>query len=88
MQMDLKICGISQKQFALALQSGVCGITHVLSHMNKAIKTPRDHFKTSVPIIEVMELPAFYKRGILFRAGAYNAKLVESETGVRVSFLF
>lgn len=84
MQMDLKICGIPLKVFREALKRGQSGIEHVLALMRAEIPEPRPEMKNSVPIIELMQLPA-YKRPILFRSGAYNAKLIEAETGVKVS---
>uniref|UniRef100_A0A914MZA9 polyribonucleotide nucleotidyltransferase n=1 Tax=Meloidogyne incognita TaxID=6306 RepID=A0A914MZA9_MELIC len=84
MQMDLKICGIPLKVFREALKRGQSGIEHVLSLMRAEIPEPRPEMKSSVPIIELMQLP-IYKRPILFRSGAYNAKLIEAETGVKVS---
>ncbi|CAK5048317.1 unnamed protein product [Meloidogyne enterolobii] len=78
MQMDLKIL------FREALKRGQSGIEHVLALMRAEIPEPRPEMKSSVPIIELMQLP-IYKRPILFRSGAYNAKLIEAETGVKVS---
>ncbi|KAF7635192.1 S1 motif domain-containing protein [Meloidogyne graminicola] len=84
MQMDLKICGIPLKVFREALKKGKSGIEHVLSLMRSEISEPRSELKNSVPIIEILQLP-IYKRPILFRSSAYNAKLIESETGVKIS---
>lgn len=84
MQMDLKICGLPTNVFCEALQRAKIGLEHVLSLMRVAIPEPRPEFKSSVPIIELMQMP-LYNRPILFRSGAYNAKLIEAETGVKIN---
>lgn len=84
MQMDLKICGLPTKIFCEALQRAQTGLEHVLALMRAIIPEPRSEFKSSVPIIELMQMP-LYKRPILFRSGAYNAKLIEAETGVKIN---
>lgn len=86
MQLDMKIDGITLSQLNLTLKLGRKAYDEILKKMNLAIKQPRDEFKTSVPIMETIELPAYYKRSILFKNGAYNVKLIEAETGVKVIF--
>ncbi|CAK5015165.1 unnamed protein product [Meloidogyne enterolobii] len=70
--MDFKIAGTSKGFTAMQMDLKICGIPL------------KPEMKSSVPIIELMQLP-IYKRPILFRSGAYNAKLIEAETGVKVS---
>uniref|UniRef100_A0A183BWW5 Polyribonucleotide nucleotidyltransferase n=1 Tax=Globodera pallida TaxID=36090 RepID=A0A183BWW5_GLOPA len=84
MQMDIKICGLPFGVLREALERGRKGIDHVLALMRATVAEPRSEFKTSVPIIETMPLPAF-KRAVLFRSGGYKSKLLEAETGVKVS---
>lgn len=88
MQLDLKICGISFNQMNEALTRGRSAINYVLKKMNEVTNKPRSTFKESVPIIETWILPSHYRRNILFRRSAYNAKFVESETGVQVLYFF
>uniref|UniRef100_A0A914I316 Polyribonucleotide nucleotidyltransferase n=1 Tax=Globodera rostochiensis TaxID=31243 RepID=A0A914I316_GLORO len=84
MQMDIKICGLPFGVLRETLERGRKGIDHVLALMRATVAEPRSEFKTSVPIIETMPLPAF-KRAVLFRSGGYKAKLLEAETGVKVN---
>lgn len=67
-----------------ACQKGRKGLDHVLAKMAKAIAAPRPCFKSSVPIMEEIVLPQNYKMAVLFRSGAYNAKLILAEFGVQV----
>uniref|UniRef100_A0A7E4VRV7 polyribonucleotide nucleotidyltransferase n=1 Tax=Panagrellus redivivus TaxID=6233 RepID=A0A7E4VRV7_PANRE len=83
MQLDLKTLGLTPDQLRDALVAGRGGLDHVLGKMNEAIDKPRAEFKPTVPIIATMPVPA-HKRNVLFRGAAYNAKLIEAETGVRV----
>lgn len=83
----MKICGITLKQLKASLKKARKAHEHILAKMDKAIDVPRNEFKISVPIMETMELPAYYKRVILFKSGAYNAKLIEAETGVKASYI-
>ena len=86
MQLDVKINGLNKQQLSEALESGHKGILQILQLMNEAISEPRSKFKDVVPVIELMDAPLF-KRSVLFRSSAYNAKLIESETGVKVGKL-
>lgn len=87
MQLDVKISGLTRQQLSEALLGGQAGIEHVLDKMAVMRDRPRQEFKSTVPVIENMSLEPF-KRQILFRGGAYNAKLIEAETGVKVISLF
>jgi hypothetical protein len=51
--------------------------------MAAASAEPRPAFKPSVPVIELLPVPG-YRRALLFRSAAYQAKLIEAETGVKV----
>uniref|UniRef100_A0A0N5AP52 polyribonucleotide nucleotidyltransferase n=1 Tax=Syphacia muris TaxID=451379 RepID=A0A0N5AP52_9BILA len=84
MQLDLKIPGITLEMVREALVRGRKGIDYVLKLMNEAQASPRSQFKSSVPVIETMNIPVF-RKSILFRNGGYNAKLIEAETGVQIS---
>ncbi|VDN05339.1 unnamed protein product [Thelazia callipaeda] len=84
MQMDLKIPGIKLDVVAETLGRARKGLEHVLELMRKAQPGWREHFKNTVPVHETIPV-AIYKRHILFRSGGYNSKLVESETGAKIS---
>lgn len=88
MQLDLKICGLTLNQMKETLDRGRSAINYVLEKMNISLNKPRSTFKASVPIIETWTLPSHYRRSILFKRGAYNVKLIESETGVQVNFFY
>lgn len=84
MQLDVKIGGLTRAQLSESMRSGQGGIEHVLQKMAVMRDRPRSEFKSSVPVLETMKLEV-YKRQILFRNGGFNAKLIESETGVKVT---
>uniref|UniRef100_A0A914Z387 polyribonucleotide nucleotidyltransferase n=1 Tax=Panagrolaimus superbus TaxID=310955 RepID=A0A914Z387_9BILA len=84
MQLDLKTGGLTPKQLIEAVEAGRKGIDHVLGKMNEAIKKPRESFKSTVPIMATYPLP-LHKRSILYRNGGYNVKLIQAETGVKIS---
>jgi polyribonucleotide nucleotidyltransferase len=84
MQLDLKTGGLTPKQLIEAVEAGRKGIDHVLGKMNAAIETPRSNFKPTVPIMSTLPLP-LHKRSILYRNGGYNVKLIQAETGVKIS---
>uniref|UniRef100_A0AC34F1Z2 Polyribonucleotide nucleotidyltransferase n=1 Tax=Panagrolaimus sp. ES5 TaxID=591445 RepID=A0AC34F1Z2_9BILA len=84
MQLDLKTGGLTPKQLIEAVEAGRKGIAHVLGKMNEAIDKPRETFKPTVPIMTTYPLP-LHKRSILYRNGGYNVKLIQAETGVKIS---
>uniref|UniRef100_A0A915EBD7 polyribonucleotide nucleotidyltransferase n=1 Tax=Ditylenchus dipsaci TaxID=166011 RepID=A0A915EBD7_9BILA len=85
MQLDLKNNGLTREQVQEALVRGQAGIVHILNKMGSVISKPREVMKPTVPVIEIMELPPNHRRDILFRAGAYQAKLISTETGVEIT---
>ncbi|PAV65442.1 hypothetical protein WR25_12532 [Diploscapter pachys] len=84
MQLDVKTLGLTRKQLKESLEVGDRGVKFVLGKMRAAISGPRVQFKPTVPVVEVVSIEHF-KRLILFRNGAYNLKLIEAETGVKIS---
>ena len=84
MQLDLKTGGLTPQQLIEAIEAGRKGIDHVLGKMNGAIEKPRKDLKQTVPIMTTFPLP-LHKRPILYRNGGYNIKLIQAETGVKIS---
>jgi polyribonucleotide nucleotidyltransferase len=84
MQLDLKTGGLTPKQLTESLEAARKGIDHVLDKMNAAIDKPRETFKPTVPIMESYSMDS-NKRSILYRNGGYNVKLIQAETGVKIS---
>ncbi|CAG9534370.1 unnamed protein product [Cercopithifilaria johnstoni] len=84
MQLDLKVPGIKLEIVMESLERARNGLEHLLQLMSKAQPRWRNHFKSTVPVHETMPV-AIYKRHIIFRSGGYNAKLIESETGAKIS---
>ncbi|CAI2349066.1 unnamed protein product [Caenorhabditis sp. 36 PRJEB53466] len=83
-QMDVKNDGLTREQFTRSIQAARDGIDHVLAKMKVMRDRPREHFKPSVPIIQSMRIEP-HKRVTLFRNNGYNCKLIEAETGVKIT---
>ncbi|EJD73692.1 3' exoribonuclease family, variant [Loa loa] len=84
MQLDLKVPGIKPEVMMESLEQARNGLEHLLQLMRKAQPFCRNHFKSTVPVHETIPVE-IYKRHIIFRSGGYNAKLIESETGAKIS---
>lgn len=84
MQMDLKVPGMKPETIVEVLSKARKGLNLILDLMKKAQPLCRNHFKSTVPVFETIPV-AVYQRHILFRSGGYNVKLIESETGAKIS---
>ncbi|EJW86780.1 3' exoribonuclease [Wuchereria bancrofti] len=84
MQLDLKVPGITPELVTESLKQARNGLEQLLQLMKKAQPLYRDQFKSTVPVHETIPVE-IYKRHIIFRSGGYNAKLIESETGAKIS---
>ncbi|CAL2035202.1 unnamed protein product [Caenorhabditis brenneri] len=83
-QLDVKNDGLTREQLRESMQAARAGIDHVLEKMNVMRDRPREQFKSTVPIIHSMRIEP-HKRVTLFRNNGYNCKLIEAETGVKIS---
>lgn len=83
-QLDVKNDGLTRQQLRESVEAARAGIDHVLEKMNIMRDRPREEFKTTVPIIQSMRIEP-HKRVTLFRNNGYNCKLIEAETGVKIS---
>ena len=77
-QMDMKIAGISEEIFRLALAQAKEGRLHILNEMNKTITGGREAFKAGVPQIKMMKI-AQDKIGALIGPGGKNIKATQEE---------
>jgi polyribonucleotide nucleotidyltransferase len=75
-QMDMKIAGISEEIFRLALEQAREGRMHILGEMAKTISTNRPTFKTGVPQIKQFKI-APDKIGALIGPGGKNIKSLQ-----------
>ncbi|PIC40901.1 hypothetical protein B9Z55_008496 [Caenorhabditis nigoni] len=83
-QLDVKNDGLTREQLRESLDAARAGIDHVLGKMAIIRDRPREQPKSTVPIIESMRIEP-HKRVTLFRNNGYNCKLIEAETGVKIS---
>ncbi|CAP33602.2 Protein CBG15142 [Caenorhabditis briggsae] len=83
-QLDVKNDGLTRQQLRESLDAARAGIDHVLGKMAIIRDRPREQPKSTVPIIESMRIEP-HKRVTLFRNNGYNCKLIEAETGVKIS---
>ncbi|CAD6196784.1 unnamed protein product [Caenorhabditis auriculariae] len=83
-QLDMKIPGMTRKQLSEAMAAGQKGVDFVLNKMNAVRSKPREEFKSTVPVFEHLKMEPF-RRANLFRNGAYNAKMIETATDVKIS---
>lgn len=84
MQLDVSIPGLTIELLEQCLDKGRKGLNYILGLMKEELPAPRKQFKESVPVMESMQIMGA-QRSILFRAGAYNAKLISAETGAQVT---
>ncbi|CAI4220663.1 unnamed protein product [Auanema sp. JU1783] len=84
LQLDVKILGLTRQQLTESLIRGREGVDYVLEKMAVMRDRPRAEFKSSVPVIETVPIE-IYKRHTLFRGGAMNVKLIEAETGAKIT---
>jgi polyribonucleotide nucleotidyltransferase len=75
-QMDMKIAGISEEIFRLALEQAREGRMHILAEMAKTISDARQGFKAGVPQIKMFKI-APDKIGALIGPGGKNIKALQ-----------
>uniref|UniRef100_A0AC35TVP6 Polyribonucleotide nucleotidyltransferase n=1 Tax=Rhabditophanes sp. KR3021 TaxID=114890 RepID=A0AC35TVP6_9BILA len=84
MQLDVKIDGLDVDITKQVLSKAKTGLKYLLDKMKKNQPEVRKAFKDSVPVVEDLKITMLSKRA-LFQNGAFNAKLIESETGVKIT---
>lgn len=85
-QMDLKIAGISEETFRIALAQAKEGRIHILGEMAKTISAGRTGFKAGVPQIKMTKI-APDKIGALIGPGGKNIKATQEEFKVTLEVL-
>ncbi|MFY7991893.1 MAG: polyribonucleotide nucleotidyltransferase [Bacteriovoracaceae bacterium] len=85
-QMDMKIAGISEEIFRLALAQAKEGRLHILGEMAKTLSSHRQTFKAGVPQIKMTKI-APDKIGALIGPGGKNIKATQEEFKVTLEVL-
>ncbi len=84
LQMDIKIAGITKEIMKKALDQAKDGRKHILSEMQKAIKTSRDDVADNAPRIVTMNVPVDKIRDVIGSGGKVIKEMVE-QTGAKIS---
>ena len=83
LQMDIKITGITFEIMEQALNQAKAGREHILSEMNKAIKTSRKEFSKHTPKIETIKVDKKDIATVIGKGGAIIREIVET-SGAKV----
>lgn len=84
LQMDIKIAGITKEIMKKALDQAKDGRKHILSEMQKAIKTSRDDVADNAPRIVTMNIPVDKIKDVIGSGGKVIKEMVE-QTGAKIS---
>ena len=84
LQMDIKIAGITKEIMKKALDQAKVGRKHILSEMEKAIKTSRDDVADTAPRIVTMNIPTDKIKDVIGSGGKVIKEMVE-QTGAKIS---
>ncbi len=84
LQMDIKIAGITKEIMKKALDQAKDGRKHILSEMQKAIKTSRDDVADNAPRIVTMNIHVDKIRDVIGSGGKVIKEMVE-QTGAKIS---
>ena len=83
LQMDIKITGITFEIMEKALDQAKAGREHILSEMNKAIKTSRKEFSKHTPKMETIKVDKKDIATVIGKGGATIREIVET-SGAKV----
>jgi len=83
LQMDIKITGITFEIMEQALNQAKEGREHILSEMNKAIKSPRKEFSKHTPKMETIKVDKKDIATVIGKGGATIREIVE-KSGAKV----
>jgi polyribonucleotide nucleotidyltransferase len=83
LQMDIKITGITFEIMEKALDQAKSGREHILSEMNKAIKTSRKEFSKHTPKMETIKVDKKDIATVIGKGGATIREIVET-SGAKV----
>lgn len=84
LQMDIKIGGITTALMQQALEQARSGRLHILSHMSKALTTPRTDLSAFAPRIYTMKVKQDKIRDIIGQGGK-TIRGIQSDCGVKIS---
>jgi polyribonucleotide nucleotidyltransferase len=83
MQMDIKVAGITQEIFEVALRQAKEGRAHILGEMNKALSSTRSELSAHAPRIETIQIDKSKIRDVIGTGGKVIREIV-AETGAKV----
>ena len=83
MQMDIKVAGITQEIFEVALRQAKEGRAHILGEMNKALSSTRTELSAHAPRIETIQIDKSKIRDVIGTGGKVIREIV-AETGAKV----
>ncbi|MEA3543038.1 MAG: polyribonucleotide nucleotidyltransferase [Pseudomonadota bacterium] len=83
MQMDIKVAGITQEIFEVALRQAKEGRAHILSEMSKALSSTRTELSAHAPRIETIQIDKAKIRDVIGTGGKVIREIV-AETGAKV----
>jgi polyribonucleotide nucleotidyltransferase len=83
MQMDIKVAGITQEIFEVALRQAKEGRAHILGEMNKALSSTRTELSAHAPRIETIQIDKSKIREVIGTGGKVIREIV-AETGAKV----
>ncbi|EZP72965.1 Polyribonucleotide nucleotidyltransferase [Sphingomonas paucimobilis] len=83
MQMDIKVAGITQEIFEVALRQAKEGRAHILAEMNKALSSTRTELSAHAPRIETIQIDKSKIRDVIGTGGKVIREIV-AETGAKV----
>ncbi|MEV4933536.1 MULTISPECIES: polyribonucleotide nucleotidyltransferase [unclassified Sphingobium] len=83
MQMDIKVAGITQEIFEVALRQAKEGRAHILGEMSKALSSTRTELSAHAPRIETIQIDKAKIRDVIGTGGKVIREIV-AETGAKV----
>ena len=83
MQMDIKVAGITQEIFEVALRQAKEGRAHILGEMSKALASTRTELSAHAPRIETLQIDKSKIREVIGTGGKVIREIV-AETGAKV----
>lgn len=83
-QMDIKVNGLSYDVLEKALEQARQGRLHIMGEMRKTISEPREDYKSFVPRIEEIRIPAEFIGAVIGKGGETIQK-IQKETGTTIS---
>ena len=83
-QMDIKVDGLSYEVLEKALEQARLGRLHIMGEMSKTMSEPREDYKSFVPRIEQLRIPAEFIGAVIGKGGETIQK-IQKETGTTIT---